>query len=362
MQSIKNKVIIACAGSGKTTLLVRTALTRSDCRIAIITYTNSNMREILRRFGELNSGVPQHVDVDTWFSFLLRNGARPYQRSVYAEHRIESLAFVNERSTKGASEEDTRRYYFARGEAIYSDKTAQFVLKCEAASGGRVTGRLRQLYSDLFIDEFQDLAGWDLDLIRMLLESGVRVTLVGDPRQHIYSTNPSSKNKQYIGIKVVGLVREWEKKGLCQLDNQSGTYRCNQSVCTFANGLWAGIDKMTPLTDMKTEHDGVFLVSERQVHQYIRRFRPQVLRYNKKAKTYGYAALNFGLAKGLEFERVLIIPTEPIRKYLTSGDLSHIEKSRDRLHVAVTRAKHSVAFVFDGPSPIVPSQWQDSSE
>jgi DNA helicase-2/ATP-dependent DNA helicase PcrA len=87
-------------------------------------------------------------------------------------------------------------------------------------------------------------------------------------------------------------------------------------------------------------------------------YRPQVLRYDKNAKTYGYEAVNFGLAKGLEYDRVLIVPTGPIKKYLQTGDLSHVTQSRERLHVAVTRAFDSVAFVFNEYSPIVPNRWK----
>src|SRR5205823_2378342 len=121
------------------------------------------------------------------------------------------------RSTKGVAQTDTRRYYFAGGESIYQDKIAEFIIRCEEASGSRVTAGLRQIYTDVFIDEFQDLAGWDLDLVELMFRSGIRVTLVGDPRQHIYSTNPSPKNKQYLGIEVVNLVEKWEKSGLCQI-------------------------------------------------------------------------------------------------------------------------------------------------
>lgn len=353
----ENKVIIACAGSGKTTRLITEALAHRNRRIAIVTYTNNNAREISKRFGETNSGVPKHVDVMTWFGFLLRECARPYQRSKYDKKRIESLLFLNQQSARGAKETDTARHYFSNGELIYSDKIAKFVVECEKNSSNAVTKRLRGMYTDVFIDEFQDLAGWDLDVIEMLLRSGIRVTLVGDPRQHTYTTNSSSKNKQYLGIDVVNLVKRWKKNGLCALEPMSGSYRCNQAICDFSNALWPEMDAMTPLQNDTTGHDGVFLVAENAVAEYSQRFRPQVLRYDKKANTYGCEALNFGLAKGLQFERVLIIPTVPIRKYLQSGELNHVEKSREKLHVAVTRARHSVAFVFNDHSPIVTSRW-----
>ncbi|MCH8251481.1 MAG: UvrD-helicase domain-containing protein [Planctomycetes bacterium] len=355
-----NRVIIACAGSGKTTRLVNEALEDPDRRIAILTYTNNNAREIRDKFGRLNSGVPKHVDVMTWFGFLLRECARPYQRARYAEKRIESLLFVEKQSALYSKETETSCHYFANGEFIYSDKVAKFAVKCEAESAQSVTSRLQQIYTDVFIDEFQDFAGWDLDVIEMLLQSKIRVTLVGDPRQHIYSTNQSRRNKQYLGFKVINLVQKWQKKGLCSLEQMSKTYRCNGAICDFANALWPEMAAMMPLRNRRPDHTGVFLVAENAVEEYIRRFNPQVLRHDKRAKTFGCEALNFGLAKGRQFDRVLIVPTSRIKEYLRNGDLSCIETGKTRLHVAVTRAFHSVAFVFDGPSDVVPNRWAPS--
>jgi DNA helicase II / ATP-dependent DNA helicase PcrA len=261
-----------------------------------VTYTNNNTREIIKRFGELNSGVPKHVDVVPWFRFLLRECARPYQRSKYTDKRIQSLVFVNEQSARGIAETDTKRHYFANGDFIYSDKIAKFVVECEDKSSQSVTARLGQIYTDVFIDEFQDLAGWDFEVISYLLRSSIRVTLVGDPRQHIYSTNPSRKNKQYLGINVVKLLRIWEKDGLCALEHASGTHRCNGAICECANALWPGMDPMKPLRNDTTDHDGVFLVAEDAVEDYMQRFKPKVLRYDKRAKRYGCEALNFGLS------------------------------------------------------------------
>jgi DNA helicase II / ATP-dependent DNA helicase PcrA len=356
--SSENRIIIACAGSGKTTRLVVEALANRHRRIAMVTYTNNNAREIITRFGQRNSGVPKHVDVMTWFGFLLRECARPYQRAKYTEKRIESLLFVNEQSAKYIRETDVRCHYFANGELIYSDKIAKFVIACEAKTGKAVTSRLEKIYTDVFIDEFQDLAGWDLEVIRMLLQSGIRVTLVGDPRQHIYSTNPSQKNKQYLGGKVVNLVKKWEKKGLCNPEYMNFTYRCNHAICEFVNLLWPGMEPIKTLRSDPTEHEGIFLVSEKIVKEYIERFRPQILRYDKNVNTYGQDALNFGLAKGLQFKRVLIIPTKSMKKYLQSGDLTHVEKTKDKLHVAVTRAEYSVAFVLEGHSPLILNRWE----
>ena len=70
-----------------------------------------------------------------------------------------------------------------------------------------------------------------------------------------------------------------------------------------------------------------------------------MLRWNKRADTFGLPAMNIGVSKGSTFDRVLIVPTNPIRKYLADGDHTAL-RSREMLYVAVTRARHSVAFVL----------------
>lgn len=334
------------------------AIACPDRQIALVTYTINNMNGIIRRFGERYGGVPKHVDVMTWFGFLLREGARPYQHAVYRDRRIEAIQFVKGRSPYWHSEkEDTSRYYFCDGNLIYSDKIAKFIVRCEENSGGRVIRRLRQVYTDLFIDECQDLAGGDWDLVELLLKSDIRIILVGDPRQSVLSTNLAQKNKRYRKSGVTKLLEKWEEDGLCKIETMNKTHRCNRAVCDFANRLWPDMDYMTPLTDEQTEHDGVFLVAESKVDEYLLHYHPQVLQREKRAKSYGCPALNFGVAKGMEYDRVLIVPSVPIKKFLKTGDPGPL-KEKEKLHVAITRARHSVAFVYDGVSPIVKDRWE----
>ena len=359
MPSSENRVIIACAGSGKTTRLVLEAIKNPDRRIAFVTYTINNTRGIIERFGERYGGVPKHVEVMTWLGFLLRECARPYQHAVYPDKRIVSFTFVQGRSPWWIGEKDTSRHYFCDGDLIYSDKIAKFIVRCEEASGERVTRRLRQVYTDLFIDECQDFAGEDWDFVEVLLRSGLRVTLVGDPRQSILMTNLARKNKRYRKCGITILLEKWEADGLCHIETMNESWRCNREICDFANRLWPDMDDMTPLKHERTGHDGVFLVSETNIDEYCQQFHPQVLKYQrrKKAPAYEQQGLNFGVAKGIECDRVLIVPHRPIKKYLKTGDLEPVQKSKDKLHVAVTRARHSVAFLYDGTSAVVKSRW-----
>jgi DNA helicase-2/ATP-dependent DNA helicase PcrA len=176
-QSNGNKLVIASAGSGKTTFLVEQALSRPDKRIAILTYTNNNQNEIKRKLCQKYGGVPSRIDVTKWFTFLLRECARPYQGYVHSKHGLKGIDFPEGRSAQGVPYSATERYYFTDGGKIYADKISRFVMDCEEKSNGLVMRRLGDIYDEIFIDEFQDLSGYDLDLLEVLLKSSIRIAI-----------------------------------------------------------------------------------------------------------------------------------------------------------------------------------------
>jgi DNA helicase-2/ATP-dependent DNA helicase PcrA len=352
-----NTVILASAGSGKTTFLVDQASSEPTKKVAILSYTNNNVNEIKKTFREKHGGTPRNVDIFSWFHFELRECARPYQRFVYPR-RVRTINFPKGRSSKYVKHSNTEKYYFLNGGEIYADKLSQFVIECEEKSGGLMTQRLAEIYDEIYIDEFQDLAGYDLELIEVFLRAGIQMTLVGDPRQCTYTTNNSLKNSQYRGIGILDLVLKWEASNLCAIDTHARSHRCNQQICDFADALWPGMAKTTSLNQITTEHDGMFLVSGRNLHEYVKTFNPAILRYSISTNSYGYSALNFGNSKGLGFQRVLIFPHGPIKKYLRSGNLNDVKGSVEKFYVAVTRARQSVAFLHDDECTVGCFRWE----
>ena len=168
-QTQKNRIIVAAAGSGKTTLLVNEALSRPNSKILIATYTEANEAEIEKRFLEKNGCVPSNVTLSGWFSFLLQHGVRPYQGCV-TETRIEGLHFNQGISAQYTKETDIDHYLNKRKQ-IYRDKVSKFALKCDGLSEGRVFKRIAGIFDEIFIDEVQDIAGYDLDVIELLMDS-----------------------------------------------------------------------------------------------------------------------------------------------------------------------------------------------
>ncbi len=342
-----NEIIVAAAGGGKTTRIVRRAAA-DPRRAALVTYTTNNVQELRARFYEIGAEIPAHVEIWSWYRFLLHELVRPYQLSL-VKRRIDGLHYVEGQSALYAKKSDIGRYFLSGGgRLIYSDKISEFVLTLNEASGGAVVGRLAQRFSVIYVDEIQDMAGWDLDLLELLLRSGIKIVLVGDHRQATFRTNNSPKNKAFAGIKVIDMFRAWEKAKLGELVFERETHRCHQLIADVADAFFPTEPPTISKNDNDTGHDGVFVIGRALVERYVERFSPQVLRLDRKTDCNDHPALNFGDSKGMTFDRVLIFPHKSGQTWLKSGDYKHVAGSVAKLYVGVTRARHSVAFVHDG--------------
>ncbi len=244
--------------------------------------------------------------------------------------------------SQGSTADNVAKFYFAEPGKVWADKLGRFVLECNKASEGAIIRRLEQRFDRIYIDEVQDLAGYDLDLVELLLKSKIKVTLVGDHRQATFRTNNASKNSPYKGIKIIDKFKEWEAAGLATVKYLSETRRCHRAIATFADGFFPVEPETKSLQGKLTGHDGVFVIPPSDVAQYVTTYAPQVLRLDRRTRCQGYNALNFGESKGMTFDRVLIFPHKSGRDWLSSGDCQHVAGAVAKLYVGVTRARHSV--------------------
>lgn len=350
-----NKLIIAAAGAGKTTYLIHEAL-KQDREVLITTYTEANESEIKKKFLEINGFIPKNVIIQTWFSMLLQHGVKPYQ-DYLTDKKINGMLLVNEQSGlkfRGKfpvyyKEEEVDKHYFSKEYKIYSDKLSKFVFKCNEKNKGVVFDRLSRIYDYIFIDEVQDLAGYDLELIKLLFQTNSNIVLVGDPRQTTYNTHWEKKNKQYQDGKIKEFIQNECKRITVEIDEISlnCSYRNNDLICQFSSKLFP--DYLAPTSNQKdeVEHKGIFFIKESDVDFYLAQYQPLQLRVDrrKKVNTY-FPVMNFGESKGLGFDRVLIYPTKNILDFILKN--KNLDgTSRAKFYVAITRARYSVAFVYD---------------
>ena len=341
-----SRIIVAAAGSGKTTTIVDQACGDSSQKSAIITYTNNGRDEIMatsyRRFG----CAPPHVMISTWYAFLLRYFVRPYQNYLY-DPRVIGIHFIDGQSARYVRESNVRRHFFSNPGYLFVDKVSKFAVRLIEESGGLPLHRFEQIFDALFIDEGQDLAGYDLELVEMLFKSSVHIRLVSDYRQATYSTNSATKNKKYSGSNIVLKFEEWERAELCKIEYQNYSHRCVQSICDFADQFHPAAPNTESKNTRITGHDGVFAIRKERVPIYMQTHNPQPLRYSRATRGVPGNPINYGDAKGMTFKRTLIYPHGPLKRFLRSGNIEDAGKEIAKIYVAITRARQSVAFVVD---------------
>lgn len=345
---LPSRAVVAAAGSGKTKRLIDEALADPSTRVLITTYTRENCREIESRVWQAGNAVEHGVTVMTWFEFLLRDGIKPYQAYKTDIDRIRSINFTirrqQTRSLRFVPRSNFDGYFLNSDSDVYHDVVSDLACLLDIESGGKVIARLAACYDLILVDEMQDLAGHDLDLLERLMSAEVPLLLVGDPRQAVYSTNSSARYRQYRRSGIVKWIDDQERAGHLSVEAITDCYRCNQAICDFADSLYPDLPATTSANALTVDDMGVHLVDPTDLEAYRVLYAPQELRWSRSTAVDCETVLNFGQVKGTSFDRVLIHATGPMTNYIQSGsDLA--DEARAKLYVAATRARHSVAIV-----------------
>jgi superfamily I DNA/RNA helicase len=369
---LANEIWIAGAGSGKTHKIVTDAIAtiKQGGRVLVITYTINNQTELRSRFLELNGGADENFVVKGLFSFYLEDMIRPYQNVVFSE-RINSHVLTESNPhlkpgttiyLKGRAETlkngniNPLHYLTSDHDKVYSGLMAKLACRIADASSNAAAKRLSDIYQKIFFDEVQDLVGWDYDVIQSLTgEARNSICCVGDFRQTIYTTTYGHKHPETALQKIDFLVEKlkFNKKTLPK------NRRCIQTICDLADTIHAGLYEKTEsgvdeIPHSFSLHSGPFFVKQSDVQKYLEIFQPQVLRWSVTTGTrylpQDIAAYTFGKSKGLGFDRTLVIPPDKHLKFIL-GDKDAFakektEESRNKLYVAITRARYSLAFVI----------------
>ncbi|MFD4788330.1 UvrD-helicase domain-containing protein [Streptomyces sp. NPDC058459] len=343
MQSHNNRVIIAAAGSHKTQHIIDCVLGDPTKRTLVTTYTNENLSQIVNRLSNGTGILPSHVTVMGWFTLLMNQCARPYQSYVLGETGVIKGLNFSEPGIRYARKDEPKNYYLDPASAVYRNQVAALAHEANRRSGGMVVNRLAEMFDHIYVDEIQDMAGYDLDLLESVMKSPISLTVVGDPRQATYWTNTSPRYKRYRGSGIVDWFSERPK--LCTIESRTESYRCNQAICDFADDLYPKLPRTISKNTEITGHDGIFPIKRSEVGEYVRKYSPVVLRWDRGTRTGNLEAMNMGASKGSTYDRVLIFPTKPMISYYRTRDFNQL-KEQAKFYVAVTRAKYSVAFVL----------------
>lgn len=357
---MSNKLLLAGAGTGKTTYIVEQAL-KETSRVLITTFTIRCRDEIKDKIIKIKGYIPKNIIVQTWFSFLLEHGIMPYKRDLKIE-KVNGINFVEGKSglkfmsKKGFpvyyGEEDFNKYYFDNYNRIYTDKLAKLVLRINEASGNLVFERITNIFDKIFIDEVQDMVGYDLEIIKKFADSDSELIIVGDPRQNIYNTHCDSKYDKYSSGQIDKFIINECKKVEFEVDKTSLNIcqRCHKNIVEFLNDFYTEYDALDSIDIPEKESQGIFIIRTSNVDEYLSKYNPIQLRYNKKTKVNGcYKSINYRNSKGCTYMRTIIYPTDALKKYIKSNIKIQTTSTKNAIYVALSRAIDSVAIVYDGP-------------
>jgi len=368
---LNRKLIIASAGAGKTYRIVEESIQRiaSGSKVLLVTYTENNQAEIIKKFKQLGGEDRDKFHVKGLFTFLLEDIIRPYQRCIFQD-RIESINFdgqsdphkyPNGKRKLGSGEiidglNNPTHYLTSNKKKAYTTYIAKLATRVIEESNSKPIARLEGIYSHIYFDEVQDLVGWDYEVLKGLaMSKKLGITCVGDFRQTIYDTAVTTKQPKTSQQKLGSFKKMEFVPELMNVNRRS-----IQSICDIADSIHAneGYEKMQSLVEevpeKYREHTGVFIVKKTDSIRYVLKHKPTLLRLNvgsgKEFEQTSIAKINFGKSKGMGFARVLVLPTQPYIDYLKGNknifDKNKTDESKNKLYVAMTRAKYSLSFII----------------
>ncbi|MFT0762126.1 AAA family ATPase [Actinomyces sp. F1_1611] len=366
----------AAAGSGKTERIVRACANRDrPKRRLIITLTESGQEELISRLSAACS-ADQVPDVIGWYAFLIKHYVRPYLPCLFDEVRPTGFIFDRNLHPKDHFRLKGEARYFSSNGSIYRESLPELSVKVAEAAQGKVENRLSRIYDEIIIDEVQDISRKSLDILARLLDfTSLRLVMVGDVRQSLLDSDlMSSRNKNADRLQLLSWYRDHEKSERLTIEEMTTTFRSNQTIASFSDAIFPPELGFAPTTSANKEitgHDGVFLVLEPHLNDYVQRYGAVLLRGSaasgKHLNHLGFT--NIGQVKGLTYDRVIIYPTQPMLDLISTGK-AMAAKSACSFYVAVTRARLSVAIIVDSKkltkrlqdNPTLPIEWWEPPE
>lgn len=341
-----SKLLVASAGSGKTQFIIEDALEKSELgrKILITTFTIACTDDIRDKLIRANGCIPPNITIKTWYSFLIKHGIKPYQNCLF-NFDIKGITF-DTMPNRYAPRADIARYFFTSNHLLFKDRISDLSVLCNEKNNGLVLQRIRECFDQIYIDETQDLAGYDFNFVHDLINADLKVCVTMDPRQTTYKTTRGRKNIAY-----KTLLEYIEKENVfMSIDDNSlkFNHRCVEEICKIANKLYPLLPAAESTNKDDVEHKGIFLVREEMVDEYLKKYNPVQLRYNRNKKVNDdYSVWNMRESKGQTFKRVLVYPTNAMKTWLKCFDSTLKEETRALFYVVLTRAKYSVAIVVN---------------
>jgi len=332
------RVIFAVAGSGKTTHI--TSKLTLDKRFLIITYTTNNImtlrNSIIRKFGYF----PENIQLQSYFKFLYSFCFKPLLSYCV---KSKGINWQYPPSFTLRFKRTNIKFYLDTSNRLYSNRIAKL---CEAKDIlSDINSRIEKYFDYIYIDEIQDFAGHDFNLLKSIAKANCEILFVGDYFQHTFDTSSDGNVNKGIFDDYNSYKKLFQNMGLTvDTTTLQKSFRCSQTVCDFIqNNIGISISAKTnrisniKLIDNQSEADTV--INDNSI----------VKLFYKEHYKYDCYSQNWGNSKGMDhFNDVCVILNKNTKMAFDKQQIFSLSpQTKNKLYVACSRAKNHLYFVSD---------------
>jgi hypothetical protein len=332
------RVIFAVAGSGKTTHIIN-KLTL-DKHFIIITYTRNNTltlrNGIIRKFGYF----PDNIKLQSYFVFLHSFCFKPLLSYIV---KSKGINWNQPPEFTLRLKRTNRNFYLDKTSRLYHNRIAKL---CETQNVlSDINSRIEKYYDCLYIDEIQDFAGHDFNLLQSIVKANCEILFVGDFYQHTFDTSNDSIVNRNLHKDYTKYKKQFKDMGLTvDTTTLQNSHRCSKTVCDFIqNNIGISITAITSrkseLKIIDNQKDADVLINDNSI----------VKLFYKENYKYDCYSQNWGSSKGINhYNNVCIVLNKTTKEAFNKNQLSTLKpQTKNRLYVACSRANNNLYFISD---------------
>lgn len=329
------QLILAVAGSGKTRLIIDHL--SADKRYLIVTYTINNTNNIRHRIITKFGFFPENIRLYTYFTFLFSFCFRPL-----LGHEIKAKGLFFDRPPQWPKKLSDPGHYIAHNR-IYSSRLAKLLINKSITP--EISERLMRYFDAIYIDEIQDFAASDFNLLKEISKHSHDLYFVGDFYQHTYDTSSDGSININLHKDLTRFETEYRRMGF-QINKTAlnKSYRCSPTICKFiSENLKIVIESnrtdetIIDIITTQKEADNIF-----QNNNIIKLF----YREHSKFPCYGK---NWAESKGEDsHEDVVVVLNKTTEELFTAKKLEQLNpETRNKFYVACSRARRNLYFMSE---------------
>lgn len=332
------RLILAVAGSGKTTYLVnKLDLHR---RVLIVTYTVNNTRNLHRKIIEKFGYFPDNITLFSYFSFLYSFCFRPF---LLDEIKPKGIYWKIPPFWTNKIQRSDIKYYMHKDGRLYHNRIAKLLETYEVISD--IKDRIYKYFDELFIDEIQDFAGHDFNLLRRITEIDKDMLFVGDFFQHTFDTSRDGNVNKNLHNSYSDYKNKFTGIGFdVDTDCLDKSYRCSPSICNFISDN-LGID----ISSHKAEDSKVHMINNAKDAVDVFKNDKIIKLFYKEHYKYSCYSRNWGDSKGENhYEDVCVVLNKTSMEKFDENKLYDLKPTtKNKLYVACSRANGNLYIVSD---------------